>query len=146
MYFHTYIRFFVFFARSTAADNFRTLCAGRTDDRRRQQQQQCREHATTSWLQRYTCCIAHSCFCWTLGSVIEDRAGTCELLLLLLSTWSAVCVIDATGTAMLCCPAARHRQQQQQQQQSSSHIMHQVPGITYWCKKSFVRVQSCNCT
>ena len=47
----------------------------------------------TSWLQRYTTCgIAHSCFYQALGSVIEDRAGTCELL-------SAVCVIDAAGAA-----------------------------------------------
>ena len=29
-----------------------------------------------------------------------------------------------------------------QQQQSSNHIMHKVPDITFWCKKSFVRVQS----
>ena len=104
MYFHTYIRFFVFFARSTAADNFRTLCDGSKDDRRRQQQQQCREHAATSWLQCYTtCCIAHSCFYRTLGSVIEDRAGTCELLLLLLSAWSAV---YSSAVLLLCCPAA----------------------------------------
>ena len=35
-----------------------------------------------------------------------------------------------------CC--YRHRQRQD----SKSHIVHQVPGITYWCKKSFVRVRS----
>ena len=105
-YFQTYVRFFVFFARSTAADKFRTLCAGSTHDRRRQQQQQSREHAITSWLQCYTtCCIAHSCFYRTLGSVIEHRAGPCELLMRL-SALSAVCVIDATGTAALCCCCA----------------------------------------
>ena len=49
------------------ADNFRTLCAGNTGDRHRRQQQQCREHATTSWLQFHTtCCIAHSWLHWTL--------------------------------------------------------------------------------
>ena len=104
----------MFFARSTAADNFRTLCAGRTDDRRRQQQQQCREHATTSWLQCYTtCCIAHSCFYRTLGSVIEDRAGTYDFCYTTINTTTTtgavcsglLCVKSETGTTVVlfCC-------------------------------------------
>ena len=60
----------------------------------RQQHQQCRERDTTSWLQCCaTCCIAHSCFYRTLGSAIEDRARTCELLLVVLT-------INTTNTTL----------------------------------------------
>ena len=73
-----------FFARSTAAQTH----ALRWEHRRQTQATTAavRERATTSWLQSYTtCCVAHSYFYRTLGSVIEDRAGIYELLL------SAVC-------------------------------------------------------
>ena len=65
----------------------------------------------TSWLQCYTrCWIVHSCFYRTLGSVIEDRAGTCELLVLLLSAL-VCCVCDrcnqpSSAALLLCCLAA----------------------------------------
>ena len=76
------------------AGNFRTLCAGNADDR---QTTTAAVQRATSWLRCYTtCCIAHSCFYRTLGFVIEDRAGTCELL-------PAVC--DKMQPAQ-CCAAA----------------------------------------
>ena len=73
-------------------------------------------------------------------------------LIIQISAWSAVCVIEATGThssalllfwqqcfaAVLLSCCYGHRQQLQ----SSSHIVHKVQGITYLYKKSFVRVQS----
>ena len=80
------------------AGNFRTLCAGNADDR---QTTTAAVQRATSWLRCYTtCCIAHSCFSRTLGSVTEDRAGTVNYCLL--------CVTHATRSAglLLCCAAA----------------------------------------
>ena len=57
----------------------------------RQQQQQCRECYKQLVAMRHDVLYC-SQFYWTLGSVIEDRAATCQLL-------SIVRVIDATGTA-----------------------------------------------
>ena len=103
-YFHTYVRFFVFHARSAARlipDGRQLSYALRWEHRRQTQTTTAGVHRATSWLQCYTtCCIAHSCFSRTLGSVTEDRAGTVNYCLL--------CVTHATRSAglLLCCAAA----------------------------------------
>ena len=74
-----------------------------------------------------------SCFCRILGSVIEERAGTCELL-------SAVCVIDATGTAsavlLLCFAAATDSGSSKAAATQQCHCRRQPRGHQYvptWC-------------
>lgn len=106
-YFHTCVRFFVFYARSAARpsrDGTQLPYALRRWEPRRQTQTTIGGVQTaTSWLKYCTtCCVAHSCLYRTRGSVIEDKTGTVSYCLL--------CVMDATRTVLrcllLCCIAA----------------------------------------
>ena len=101
IFFHTYVRSFVFVA--VLQDNIlSTLCAGSTDGRHSHNCSSTESvvHPAGYDATRRVVLLTVSCFYRSLTSVIEERAGICELLF-------ALCVIHTTGTdSQRCCAPA----------------------------------------